>query len=157
MQAIPRVTRAGFTMVEVMIALVVTGLLLSVALPAWTKIRHTSREKEAEAMLEMLANAVRQLAWDTGKWPSGSEKTDVNTEVWDLTTAAQGLLDTDGSYTGWKGPYIPDIKDDPWGNSYFFDPDYDIAGVDRIVVGSFGRNGTGPNDYDSDDIYVIIE
>jgi len=147
----------GFSLVEIMVAVIVVGVLMAIAVPSWAKIRNTAREKETEAALEMLAAAIRQLAWDTGRWPSGNAKTDLNTEVWDLKPSSAGLLGTSSSYTGWKGPYIPDIEEDPWGKDYFFDPDYKISGVNRIVVGSFGPNRQGQNQYDSDDLYIIIE
>ena len=38
---------------------------------------------------------------------------------------------------------------------HFFDVDYQINGQDYTVIGSFGPNGAGPNQYD-DDIYVIL-
>jgi len=49
------------------------------------------------------------------------------------------------------------IPQDPWGNNYFFDTDYDVNGVGtRAVVGSYGPNGVGNNLYDSDDIYYVV-
>jgi len=38
---------------------------------------------------------------------------------------------------------------------YFFDPDYTVDGDTRAVLGSFGPNKAGPNQYDIDDIVVI--
>ena len=38
----------------------------------------------------------------------------------------------------------------------FLDCDYEIDGVDYVVVGSFGPNKVGMNVYDSDNLYVIV-
>jgi hypothetical protein len=48
------------------------------------------------------------------------------------------------------------VPEDPWGNDYFLDTDYEINGVDYIVLGSFGPNGVGQNLYDDDDVIKII-
>jgi len=117
-----------------------------------------SRIKNAETDLEMISAAVLQLAWDTGKWPNGLVRTSPGSaEVWDISGDQSGVMGSDGSYNDWKGPYYDGETLDPWGNPYFFDPDYRISGVNQIVVGSFGPNGSGRNLYDNDDIYVRLD
>jgi general secretion pathway protein G len=151
---------AGYTLVEIMIVIAIIGLLAMVGTLATIKTRKNVNINEATVQLEMVSAAVLELAWDTGRYPNQSRRnsTDSNDEVWDLTGSDAGLLSTDGGFTdNWDGPYLDEVPDDPWGNPYFFDPDYRINGANRIVVGSFGPNGVGRNKYDSDDIYVIID
>lgn len=151
-------SNAGFTIVEIMVVVAVIGILCVIAVPMYSKIRNEARGREAMSELQLLHSAIRQLAWDTGKWPGAiAREAAQSAEIWDLSTADAGLLENDGDFTGWKGPYIRNIKEDPWGNKYFFDPDYEVDGVDHVVVGSFGPNGEGPNNYDDDDLYVIIK
>ncbi|NIO11748.1 MAG: hypothetical protein GTO40_28485, partial [Deltaproteobacteria bacterium] len=96
------------------------------------------------------------LANDTENWPGLSPVGSVaNAEVWDLNSANAGLVIA-GGFTNWNGPYVKSVKKDPWGSDYFFDPDYEINGVDYPVVGSFGPNMAGQNQYDSDDIYIVL-
>ena len=45
------------------------AVLFMVAVPSIRKARKTSQQKEVEAQLEILAAAIQQLAWDTGRWP----------------------------------------------------------------------------------------
>ena len=78
-------------------------------------------------------------------------------EKWNLNTSNAGLTGTDGTFPDWAGPYISNVPQDPWGNNYFFDPDYQIDGLNYAVLGSFGPNGVGPNLYDADDIYIILD
>jgi general secretion pathway protein G len=147
----------GFTLIEIMIALIIVGLVGSLAVPAFLNLRDDARIHEAEARVDMLAAAIRQLAWDTGEWPGGIMRTVIgNAEIWDLKVSAAGLLSADWRFENWKGPYIADIPADPWGSDYFFDPDYYVGGKVVSVVGSFGPNRKGRNLYDSDDIIVIL-
>lgn len=151
-------TACGWTVLEMMIVVLIIGVLVAVAIPAIAKSRDTARAEQAKADLQILSNAILQLAWDTGKWPGGADRNvSSSDETWDLTTAAAGLLSATNSFVGWKGPYLAKIPLDPWGSKYFFDPDYRISGVNRVVVGSFGPNKAGPNYYDEDDIYVRLD
>jgi general secretion pathway protein G len=149
----------GFTLIEIIIVTAIIGLLATLASVGIVKGRNESRIKEAKVELNMISTAVLQLAWDTGKWPNGRIRTSPGSaEVWDLTGADAGLLAVNETkYPGGKGPYLDAIELDPWGNPYFFDPDFRIDGVMRIVVGSFGPNGSGKNLYDSDDIYIRLD
>ncbi|MFO7870733.1 MAG: prepilin-type N-terminal cleavage/methylation domain-containing protein [Kiritimatiellia bacterium] len=153
----------GFSLVEVMIAMAIFGLLLAMALPKFSKARETARIEKAQGDLELIAAAAKQLAWDTGKWPGGQSRTDRDQEIWDLSTSSAGILSRDSGFDEdrWKGPYLDELPDDPWGSKYFFDPDYNRGGTNYIVVGSRGPNGTGPGpgsvaNYDSDDIIVLV-
>ncbi len=148
----------GFTMVEIMVATALIGLLATLGSLAIMKSIRNSRIKTAETELEMVSTAVLQLAWDTGNWPNSRPRTSGgSSEMWDISQARCGLMETDGSYNNWKGPYYDGALTDPWGNPYFFDPDYRVDGVNRVVVGSFGPNGSGRNRYDSDNVYVLLD
>lgn len=150
--------RRGYTLLEVMICVVIFAVLLAVAVPMISKARTTARAEKARAQLQMLASAVLQLAWDTGEWPGGLDRSIANSdESWDLNTTAAGLKVNDGRFANWKGPYHRTVSLDPWGKNYFFDPDYTINGRIRVVVGSFGPNKVGPNVYDRDDIVIILD
>jgi general secretion pathway protein G len=152
-----KIDRDGFSLAEVMVVLLVIGVLSTIVTVSLSKARIESQFKKAETELQLLSSAIEQLAWDTGMLPRAlSRVTPGSSECWDLSTDDAGLMGTDGDFTNWKGPYIRDIGNDPWGNPYFFDPDYRINGVFEKVVGSFGPNGVGRNRYDSDDIYVLV-
>ena len=141
-----------------MIVMALIGLFMAILIPSYNKVRTASQIEQAETDLTILSEAIRQLAWDTGKWPGDAVRSGTaDKEVWDLTTADAGLLDEDGDFPNWQGAYVKDIPSDPWGSPYFFDPDYKISGVTRVVVGSFGPNRVGRNVYDLDNIYVILD
>lgn len=154
----------GFTLVEILITIAIIGILASTVLAHLSDAKEKARIAEAQAQLEQYQNAMTLMAGDTGEWPGHQAVDQVDTggggnEVWDLSSQAAGLNQTDGLYSNWKGPYIKSIPRDPWGNPYFFDTDYNIGTSSSIwtaVIGSFGPNGVGQNVYDSDNVIRIL-
>jgi general secretion pathway protein G len=153
--------RGGFTLMEIMISVLILGVLLGIAVPGYSYVRTESRIKEAKAQVEIISTAITRLAWDTGRWPGGIPRKDPLTtsygEVWDLSAANSGLRTASSIFPGWKGPYLPRIPLDPWGQPYFFDNDYRISNVNYMVIGSFGPNRAGQNLYDEDDICIVLD
>ena len=148
--------KKGFSLVEIMITVSIIGLLATLGSWAVVKGINNGKISQAETELAMLAAAVEQLAWDTGRWPNKEIRTNPGSiEIWDITSDANGLMGTDGSYPEWRGPYYDGPTEDPWGNQYFFDPDYfPVTGGKYIVVGSFGPKKQIRHAYDKNDVYV---
>jgi general secretion pathway protein G len=150
----------GFTLVELMIVIAIIGILAAIALITSSSYHTKAKVAEATSDLDTIYKAMILLESDTGQWPGHQAIGEVNkgggNEVWDLSVGAAGLVITDGNFPGWGGPYLPSVPEDPWGNDYFLDTDYEINGVDYLVLGSFGPNGVGQNLYDDDDVIKII-
>ena len=160
----PKNCRAGFTLIELLTIIAIISLLFSFVFASLRDARGKARLAEAQTTVNQLRRAITVMSEDTGEWPN-HKKIDAieltpNNEIWDLSTPAAGLVTTDGAYSGWSGPYMASIKNDPWGNPYFFDTDYDIdpspSVLNAVVVGSFGPNGQGQNIYDTDNIIHIF-
>ncbi|MEE9367527.1 MAG: type II secretion system protein GspG [Pontiella sp.] len=148
----------GFTIVEIAFVTGIIGLLAAMGSYAIMVAVANSRQKTVDIELSMISTATLQLAWDTGRWPNqASLKSPGSTEIWNISPSSAGLTGENSAFSDWKGPYYDGETVDPWGNPYFFDPDYRINGVNHIAVGSFGPNGQGRNVYDDDDIYVLLD
>ena len=166
--------RNGYTIVEVMIVVAIIGILAGIAIPRAVSIHRRMKIKRAESDLRIIAAACINLADDTGMWPNCPECPTpgqryyrmtacgtLNNEATDLTLPAVGLVACGAIYSNytWQGPYLDDtgmLLADPWGTPYFFDPDYAISGQNYVVVGSFGPNRSPVNQYDDDNVLVIL-
>lgn len=150
----------GFTLTEIMIVVAVIGVLAGIGTLMVSKAMHNGRVKVAEAELQMIATGTLQMAWDTGKWPNGASRTaraSGRNEIRNLFGSALFEIGEDDEYPDWKGPYYEGSLKDPWGNSYFFDSDYEVRGINRVVVGSGGPNRSGINTYDEDNVWVALD
>jgi general secretion pathway protein G len=150
----------GFTLLELMVVVAIIATLAAVSALVARHYITKAKVIRATGDIEMIYKAIVLLESDTEEWPGhqkvGSTQPSGSNEIWDLSKPKAGLVATDGKFPNWHGPYLTSIPLDPWGNPYFFDTDYKIDGVDRVVLGSFGPNGKGRNVYDDDNIIKII-
>jgi len=161
--------KSGFTLIELMVVTVIIGVLTAIAIISYHGVRDRALASEAYLRCNAIGKSIQAMGADTGQWPGhtpigrscgDSETYDGGSnEIWNILTDSRcGLRENDPNnpYPNWAGPYLVECPKDPWGNDYFFDADYQIDGETHAVVGSFGPNGVGPNQYDDDDIYVVI-
>jgi prepilin-type N-terminal cleavage/methylation domain-containing protein len=88
---IPPRTRAGFTLVEIMIVVVIIGLLAAMAIPAFAKVRQKSHSARFISDLRTFAQAFETYATQNGGWPpnagsgvvpTGMTSADFNVSAW---------------------------------------------------------------------------
>jgi prepilin-type N-terminal cleavage/methylation domain-containing protein len=190
---------SGFTLVELLVVIAIIGLLSTLAAAGVNFARKKSMTTKAQSDVDQIFKAMTIMSNDTNEWPGhqqlntvcsdlgplcpvnneicGPDKSPVpNTCVHILKDGFSGLTanDTATPYGSWSGPYMIEIPDDPWGNQYFFDTDYEVdengkpwdcgTGSVKIgvaAVGSYGPNGisalSGVGVYDCDDIIKILK
>ncbi len=151
---------SGFTILELIVNVAIIGILTAIAVPAYTTFRDKARVAQARSDLHNIQLAMELLANDTSQWPGhqpvGKTNTAANNEIWDLSDEIAGLVDTDGNFPNWKGPYMKSVPKDPWGMNYFLDTDYYVNGKLEAALGSFGPNKCCQNVYDSDDVILVL-
>lgn len=123
----------GFTLIELLIVIVILGLLMSLVAPAMFSKVGSSKQKTAEAQMQMFRTALDTYRLDLGDYPSSLSELRQSTKQ------------------GWDGPYIPrELPADPWGNSYY----YQSPGPDGqpFLLMSYGKDGQPGGEGENQDI-----
>lgn len=95
--------RSGFSLIELMIAMVIIGLIASLIGPAMFGKVDSSKIKTAQAQMQLLSTALDTYRLDVGAYPETLNELLISEKV------------------NWDGPYFPKaIPKDPWGNEYLY-------------------------------------
>lgn len=115
---------AGFTLVELMIAIVISGILVTVAMKSMFSMYYTTKTEETKQEMESLAHAIagNPLVTTNG----GRSDFGYVGDVGSLPPNLDALYANPGGYTTWQGPYVSnryaqfpdDYKRDAWGALY---------------------------------------
>ncbi|MBG88539.1 MAG: type II secretion system protein GspG [Verrucomicrobiales bacterium] len=126
----PRAQR-GFTLVELLLVLVILGVLAAIVVPKMTGRGEDARRTAAKTQISALETALDTFEIDNGFFPSGNEG------LLDLVTPPK-------QSDNWKGPYMKEVPNDPWGNPYVYENPgkVNIAGFDLYSIGPDGRANT---------------
>lgn len=158
----------GFTLVETLVVVLIIGILASIVLFHITSARQEARIVTAKQEVKNIFNSFLLLEADTEEWPDhkapgldecgggGNEICPDGCAI-SLSDCESGLVCDDGFFNDWDGPYLSaEHLFDPWGNEYFFDTDYTLNEECVVVIGSYGPNGVGNNQYDADDVVYVL-
>ena len=130
-----RARTQGFSLVEMLVAVAIVGLLVGLVGPAAMRQLQSSRVNATEAQIAQLRSAADIFLIDTGRYPSQQE-------------GLAALVTSNGLIPGWNGPYLRDGKlpSDPWGGVY----QYTIENG-QVRITSFGADGrAGGSGLDAD-------
>jgi general secretion pathway protein G len=105
--------RGGFTLIEILIALAIVGLLVGVVATRMDGIFGRSQEQVAEIFVnESMKTSLMRYRMDTGDYPTTEEGLAA------LATAPEARAER------WRGPYIDTkggkLPSDPWGETYLY-------------------------------------
>ena len=136
MISIKKSTQSGFSLMELMIALAVLGLIMAAVGPALMNRYKSARKKTAITSVKMIHGAVETFELDLGKIPQRLNdliKRPATNDYYDQEMVSNWQ---DGGYI--KGGKIPR---DPWKNKF----KYNLTpnSTNRYELYSYGPNGKG--------------
>jgi general secretion pathway protein G len=135
-------TRAGFTLVEILVVVIVIGLLAGLVGPRILGRVSEARTAAARTQIELLGLALDNYRLDTGGYPTSEQG----------LPALQEKPARDPIPTNWRGPYLKKaIPADPWGRPYGYKSpgEHDPSGYD---LWTFGRDGEPGGEGDDADV-----
>ncbi|MBC8464846.1 MAG: prepilin-type N-terminal cleavage/methylation domain-containing protein [Parcubacteria group bacterium] len=163
----------GFTLIELLVVIAIIGLLSSVVLASVKSARDKANVSRAKADLEQIYKAVMFLEDDTNQRPGGYtasgcylESVPSNGNGIVVGSVNAGIVQSDGRFSGWDGPYMSATPIDPWGNQYIYDSAYRCSGGEYeeecpsgewiSAIHSGGPDGSGTNIYDTNNIIRVL-
>ena len=99
-------SEAGFTLVELMVVVVIIGVLAATIIPEIMGTPHEAKVSAAKGHIAELGNALDRFNLHMDRYPTSEESLKVLVEA------------PSGDSKNWRGPYIRQLRSDPWGNPY---------------------------------------
>ena len=132
-----RSRRAGFTLLELLVVLVIVGMLVSYVGPRYLSQIGRSEQSTARAQIEAIAKALDSYRIDVGSYPSPS-------------AGLEALYVPPGNESRWRGPYLQKaVPLDPWGRAYIYS--LSASGAE-FNLKSLGKDGLVGGDGDNSDV-----
>jgi general secretion pathway protein G len=134
-----RQRKRAFTLVELMVVVVILGILAATIIPNFLSSKTEAMEKAAKADIANLENAITRFYLNMDRYPTAEEGLKV-------------LSDPPSSDDKkWRGPYIKEIKPDPWGHPYQYRAP-GVHGKNPFDIWSFGADGAEGGEKEAADI-----
>ena len=102
--------RAGFTLIELMIVIVILGLLAALVAPKFLKRGEEAKITTTKVQMKNMEQALKWYKLHNSFYP----------------TTEQGLKalvekpETEPVPKNWKGPYMDEVPKDAWGNDFIY-------------------------------------
>ena len=108
--------RQGFTLIELLIVLAILVGIMALALPRLMGSRKKAEINTAKTQIGLFQSALQKYEFDTRGLP-------MTEQGLAALTAPPAASDETGAVasTGWDGPYLDSIPDDPWGTPYQYE------------------------------------
>ena len=128
----PGMRSAGFTLIEILVVMAIIAMLAVLVAPNIFNQQAGAMRDAATAEISTLSAALDLYRLDVGRYPDSLD----------------GLVENNSDRGAWNGPYLraTELPDDPWGNSYVYEPDRN--GFELYSLGADGAEGGEGNDAD---------
>jgi general secretion pathway protein G len=117
--------RSGFTLIEIMLVIMILGIIAIVSMNNLDIAGRSdqARRTATESLIGQMTTAVNSYYLDIGRMPSSLE-----------------ALTNDPGVRDWKGPYLMQIRQDPWGDPF----SYTTTGNRFEITSTAGNTDGGP-------------
>ena len=135
-----KITSDAFTLVELMVVVVIIGILAATILPKFIGVTQDAKVSAAKSQIAELESALERFYVHMDRYPTTEEGLKV------LVDPPAG--EEAGADQKWRGPYIKQLRNDPWGNpyQYSFPGTHHPTSFDIWSRGADGADGgEGPN------------
>ncbi|MGA3267479.1 MAG: type II secretion system major pseudopilin GspG [Verrucomicrobiota bacterium] len=97
----------GFTLLELMVVMIVIGILAAAIIPQFIGTTEDAKVSAAKAQVAELDSAIERFNVQMDRYPTLEEGLNVLVDPPSGDDAKQ-----------WRGPYIKQLRSDPWGNPF---------------------------------------
>jgi general secretion pathway protein G len=126
-------SRAGFTLLEIMVVIVILGLLAALVVPKLIGRTEEAKQTQTRLQIKNIEQALQLFKLDNGFYPGTEQGIEALVRVPETGRIPKNYR---------KGGYLDRVPKDPWGNNYVYvspgtNGDYDITsyGADEVPGG----------------------
>lgn len=130
--------RQGFTLIELLIVLAILVGIMALALPRLMGSRKKAEINTAKTQIGLFQSALDKYEFDT----RGLPMTEQGLTALTAPPAASDEMGGAVASSGWDGPYLDSIPNDPWKMSYQYEYPPTRSSGSRPEIWSFGPDRT---------------
>lgn len=127
-------SKSAFTLVELLIVCIILAVLAATIIPQFFGATKDAKVSAAKSDVSELGSALERFYINMDRYPTSDEGLAVLTQP-----------PTDAG-TKWRGPYVKQLRQDPWGNPY----QYACPGTHNPSSYDIWSKGSGSTDASSD-------
>jgi len=134
-----RSARAGFTLLEVLLVIVILVMLATLVMPDFSVQRKKARVGATKIQMKNIEDALEYFKTHVGRYPTSDEGLEALSDV--------DVLEDEELADRWEGPYLKGVTGevkDPWNNPFHYTSpgEYNEDTFDLSSDGPDGEEGT---------------
>lgn len=128
---------AGFSLMELLVALVILALIVGLVAPQVLGYLGRAKTDSAKVQIDHLKSSLSLYLVDMGRYPSSSE-------------GLESLVKAPPGAANWRGPYVEDgqVPADPWGKPF----GYELTPDSRPRVFTLGADAAPGGEGENEDV-----
>jgi general secretion pathway protein G len=121
----------GFTLIELLLVIAILGVLAALIVPKFAGRTEQAREAAAQSDIATMGTQLDAFEVDNGTYPRGRN-------------GLNDLMIQPRDSQNWRGPYLKELRADPWGNAYIYEypGKNNENGYDLSSMGADGKANT---------------